>query len=61
MTADNRTIERSYLDVTAPHFHVCNRSGPDEGPLFVQSESWPVREMVLGHVVRVVRSLDTEQ
>lgn len=51
---------RSYLDVTAPHFHVCNRSGPNEGPLFYQYEAWPVREMVMDNVERLVCSLHTE-
>ena len=46
---------RSYLDITAPHFHICNRSSRDEGPLFYQFEAWPVREMVMDHVCRLAR------
>jgi len=50
---------RSYLDVTTPHFHVCNRSEPDEGPLFLQFEAWLVRELVMDHVGRLVCYLHT--
>lgn len=53
-----RTRYRTVLDWWAPHFHICDRSGPDEGPVFYQFESWPVREMVMEHVVRLVRELE---
>jgi len=43
---------RSFLDVTAPHFHVC--SGMRPGGCFLQSEAWPVRQMVMDHVCREV-------
>lgn len=46
---------RSFLDGRVPHFHICNRGGPGEGPLFFQDQAWEVREMVLDHVERVVR------
>jgi hypothetical protein len=56
MTAGEKTRrERSYLDVMAAHFHVCNRSEPEEGPVFLKSEAWPVREMVMHQVVRLIR------
>lgn len=55
---------RSFLDVVVPHFHICNGARPvvgetsldggDRPPGFYQYEAWPVREMVLDHVVRSV-------
>lgn len=43
---------RSYLDIKAPHFHVC--CGMRAGGCFIQRNAWPVREMVMNHVVRIV-------
>ncbi|MFB6186661.1 MAG: hypothetical protein ABEI86_07335 [Halobacteriaceae archaeon] len=44
---------RSYLDITAPHFHICRGKRP--GGYFLQSEAWAVRKMVLKHVTRTVK------
>lgn len=52
MTDPSDATIRSYLDVTAPHFHVCRRCSPDDGPLFLQSEAWTVRELVMRHITR---------
>lgn len=49
---------RRVLDWWAPHFHICNRSGPDEGPVFYQHEAWPVREMVMRHLCRLIEDAD---
>lgn len=55
-----REMVRSYISriTVAPHFHVCNGERPtaseDSPPAFYQHEAWPVREMVLDHVARVV-------
>jgi hypothetical protein len=43
---------RDYLDVTAPHFHVC--SGKRPGGAFLQKHAWQARETVMRSVTRTV-------
>lgn len=47
-----RESTRSYLDVTAPHFHICNGKRP--GGHFLQGPAWEVRETVLQSVCQCV-------
>lgn len=60
---------RSYLNVMAPHFHICNGSRPTAGPstleggdrppAFYQHEAWPVRDMVMDHLIRLAQTANT--
>lgn len=53
--------DRLFLEVMAPHFHIC--SGERPGGCFLQREAWQAREMVMDSVaqhVSMVRAIRRE-